>query len=77
MLKPSVYWPTQPSTLAVTASKCYVEVGFIMLRKGKLSSIPADFSDPISASPLQLVASNRVMTKRHLLYAHTVLDSYP
>jgi hypothetical protein len=26
-------------------------VGFFMLLKGKVSSIPADFSGPISASP--------------------------
>lgn len=46
-----------------------------MLMKGKLSSIPAGFSDSTPSSALQLVASNRIMTKRHLLYVHTVTDS--
>lgn len=46
-----------------------------MLMKGKLSSIPAGFSDFNPFSALQLVASNRIMAKRHLLYAHTVTDS--
>lgn len=48
-----------------------------MLMKGKPSPIQADFSGAITPPTLQLVASNRVAIKRHLLYAHTVLDSYP
>ncbi len=46
-----------------------------MLMNGKLSSIPAAFSDSNPFSALQLVASNRIIAKRHLLYTHTVMDS--
>lgn len=41
--EPRVYWSARALRFAVTPCKCYVELGFFMLLKGKLSSIPADF----------------------------------
>ena len=61
----------------MTPFNCYVLLGFLMLLKGKISSIPADFSDPKPRSLLQLVASNRIMGKARLLYVNTALDSLP
>lgn len=40
--KPRVYWVLQPLKLAVTPGISYVELGFLILLKGKLSSIRMD-----------------------------------